>query len=317
MGRMLVTGTAGFIGSHVVDHLLARGEEVVGVDCFTGNYPRAVKERNLALASRSEDFSLVEGDILDLDLEALLGGVDAVFHLAGEAGVRRSWKTGLSRYLRRNVLATERLLEAVVRDGTPGFVYASSSSVYGSSGGGPASEGSPLRPASPYGLSKVCAEDLVGMYGRERGVEATILRYFTVYGPRQRPEMAMSRFIGDALDGRSVEVFGNGGQVRDMTFVADAAAATAAALSAPPGIYNVGGGARASVARMLDAVKEVTGRPLEAVHGPEAEGDVKATWADYAKAARHLGYRPSTSLEGGVAAQVAWMLEERLASSAV
>ncbi len=315
MRRCLVTGAAGFIGSHLVDRLLADGREVVGVDVFTGYYSRRRKERNLESASGSGGFRFVEGDLLRLDLDELLRGVDGVFHLAGEPGVRRSWGDNFPRYLERNVVTTERLLEAAWRNETPRFVYASSSSVYGGDSGGPLGEEHPLRPASPYGLSKLAAEELIRLHARERGVPATILRYFTVYGPRQRPEMALSRFISAALRGRPVEVFGDGEQRLDMTYVADAVAATVAALDASAGLYNVGGGTRATVNEMLDAVRAVTGAPVEARYGPAATGDVSSTWADSSRAARSLGYAPHVGLEEGLSAQVSWAVEENPAAA--
>ena len=306
MSRVVVTGAAGFIGSHLVDRLLAGGREVIGVDAFTGYYPRWRKERNLARALEHDGFRLIEGDLSKMDLEGFLGGADVVVHLAGEPGVRRSWGPNFQRYLERNVLSTERLLEAAARGGVGRFVYASSSSVYGPDRGGPVGEEDPRRPASPYALSKLAAEELVGLYGRERGVAATVLRYFTVYGPRQRPEMAFSRFISAAYRGGPVEVFGDGSQRRDMTFVADAVEATVAALEAPCGVYNVGGGSRATVEEMLGAVRRVTGRAVEARYGPAAMGDVLSTWADSRRAADVLGYRPRVALEEGVAAQAEW-----------
>jgi UDP-glucuronate 4-epimerase len=303
---VLVTGAAGFIGSHLVDRLLAGGYEVVGVDSFTGYYSRRTKERNLEGALGHGRFRLIDGDLLDLDLDAVLDGVGCVAHLAGEPGVRRSWGPNFPRYMARNVLTTERLLEAAGRAGGTRLVYASSSSVYGPDPGAPVGEDHPRAPASPYALSKLAAEELVGLYRRERGVPATVLRYFTVYGPRQRPEMALSRFLFAALRGRPVDVFGDGGQERDMTYVADAVGATVAALEAPPGVYNVGGGNRASVAEMLAAVQGATGRELEVRYGPEAQGDVRSTWADARRAEEVLGYEPRVGLEEGVAAQAAW-----------
>jgi UDP-glucuronate 4-epimerase len=315
MRAILVTGAAGFIGSHLVDRLLADGREVVGVDAFTGYYSRRRKESNLASAISEEGFRLVEGDLLELDLDGLLRGVGGVVHLAGEPGVRRSWGGSFSKYLERNVLSTQRLLEAVWRNATPGLVYASSSSVYGPDPGYPVSEDHGRCPASPYGLSKLAAEDLIGLYVRQRDVPASVLRYFTVYGPRQRPEMALSRFISAAFRGRPVEIFGDGEQKRDMTYVADAVDATAAALDASPGVYNVGGGTRATVNEMIDAVGRVTGTPVEAVYGPSAKGDVRSTWADSRRAARILGYRPRVGLEEGIAAQAEWAKESLVAAT--
>ena len=315
MTRTLVTGAAGFIGSHVVDRLLSDGHEVVGVDAFTASYSRRRKERNLDSAAGHDGFSLVEGDLLELDLDDLLQGIDGLVHLAGEPGVRRSWRA-LPRYLGRNVLTTERLLEAAWKNATSRFVYASSSSVYGSDPGHPVGEDYSKRPTSPYGLSKLAAEELVGLYARERGVPGTILRYFTVYGPRQRPEMAVSRFISSALRGRPVEVFGDGGQVRDMTYVSDAVDATVAALDAPPGVYNVGGGTRATVNALLDAVGGVIGSPVEARYGPATEGDMRSTWADSRRAMRSLGYRPRVGLEEGISAQMRWARDSLVAAPA-
>jgi UDP-glucuronate 4-epimerase len=316
MKAVLVTGGAGFIGSHLVDRLLAEGREVVGIDAFTGYYSRRRKERNLESASRKGGFRLVEGDLLDFDLDVLVRGVDGIVHLAGEPGVRRSWGGALRRYLERNVVSTERLLEAAWRNGVPRFVYASSSSVYGSDPGHPVDEDYPRRPTSPYGLSKLAAEELIQLYRRERGVPGTILRYFTVYGPRQRPEMAVSRFIFSALRGRPVDVYGDGEQIRDMTYVADAVDATVAALDAPPGVYNVGGGTRATVNALLDAVSRVTGSPVEPRYGPASEGDMCSTWADSRRAARSLDYLPRTGLDEGTSAQVAWARESQFTATA-
>jgi UDP-glucuronate 4-epimerase len=316
MSGILVTGAAGFIGSHLVDRLLADGREVVGVDAFTGSYSRRRKEHNLASAVLEDGFRLVEGDLLELDLDELLRDVEGIVHLAGEPGVRRSWGENFSKYLERNVLSTQRLLEVVWRNTTPRFIYASSSSVYGADPGYPVGEDHGRRLASPYGFSKLAAEDLIGLYIRERGVPATVLRYFTVYGPRQRPEMALSRFISAAFRGRPVEVFGDGEQKRDMTYVSDAVDPTVAALDAPPDTYNVGGGTRATVNEMIDAVRRVTGFPVEARYGPTAEGDVHSTWADSRRAARVLGYRSRVGLEDGIAAQAEWARENLVAATA-
>ncbi len=318
MSRVLVTGAAGFIGSHLVDRLLAEGHEVVGVDSFTGFYARAAKWRNLSGALAQGRFRLVEGDLCRMDLRAVCGGVDRVAHLAGEPGVRSSWGERFETHVERNVYATQRLLEAASVSGIRHFVHASSSSVYGPDRGGPVEEDAPRRPASPYGLSKLAAEELVGLYGREKGVPATVLRYFTVYGPRQRPEMALARFVDLASRGEPVEVFGDGSQVREMTYVSDVVEATVAALgseavAASPRAYNVGGGSRATVAELVGLVGEALGERPEMRYQPPVPGDVRSTWADLARARRELGYRPRVSLQEGVREQVRWTLAGRSA----
>jgi len=311
--RTLVTGAAGFIGSHLVERLLELGHVVVGVDAFTGYYSRERKERNLIPATGYENFHLVRGDLLDLDLDGLLRGMDGVAHLAAESGVRASWGDDFPRYLERNVAATQRLLEALSRHDVERFVFASSSSVYGPVDG-PVGEDARLRPASPYGLSKLAAEELIRLYVRQRGLPATILRYFTVYGPRQRPDMALSRFILAAMRGEPLQVFGDGSQTREMTYVSDVVDATVAALETPPGgtsgTYNVGGGARATVNELIDHVRRALDDGIEVSYGPAAEGDVRSTWADLELVERELGYRPRVELERGIRDQMEWARDE-------
>ena len=312
MSRIWVTGAAGFIGSHLVDRLLDEEYEVVGLDCLTNYYSRAAKQQNLSRALSHERFRFVEGDLLRLDLDRLLGGIDKVAHLAGEPGVRCSWGERFSVYTERNVQSTQRLLEVASRNGCKHLVYASSSSVYGPDNGGPVSEEASRRPASPYGLSKLAAEELIRLYGRERGAPATILRYFTVYGPRQWPEMALSRFISLASRGEPVKVFGYGNQSREMTYVSDVVDATVAALEAQPGglprAYNVGGGMRTTVRDLVRMVGEAVGERVEVNYGPPVSGDVRSTWADLHRATRELGYAPKVSLVEGIEAQVHWTL---------
>ena len=313
----MVTGAAGFIGSHLVDRLLVEGHEVVGVDSFTGYYARGTKKRNLSGSLAHERFRFVEGDLCLMDLGDLCEGVDGIAHLAGEPGVRSSWGRRFETYLERNVYATQRLLEAASKAGAGRLVHASSSSVYGPDGGGPVDEDAPRRPASPYGLSKLAAEELVFLYAREQGMPATVLRYFTVYGPRQRPEMALSRFIERVSHGEAVEIFGDGSQMREMTYVSDVVEATVVALgsevSGPPRSYNVGGGSRATVAELVALVGEALGEEPEVVYGPPVAGDVRSTWADLSRARWELGYAPSVSIADGVREQVRWALAGRSA----
>lgn len=311
MSRFLVTGVAGFIGSHLSDRLLKLGHEVVGVDGFTDYYPREYKLRNLVRSRSQDNFRLVEGDLMELDLYELLRGTSGVIHLAAQPGVRASWGTNFSLYLRRNVEATQRLLEATSKAGPERFVFASSSSVYGSAGDHPVAEDAPRRPASPYGLSKLAAEELINVYARERGLPATVLRYFTVYGPRQRPEMALARFIDAAIRRKPVEIFGDGLQIREMTYVSDVVDATVASLEARPGgCYNVGGGLQASVNDMVQTVSQALGTPIETRYGPAAEGDVRSTWADTERARLGLGFEPRVGLQEGIEAQAKWSLGE-------
>lgn len=308
MARALVTGAAGFIGSHLVDALLADGHTVLGVDCFNDNYPAADKHANLANAHPHDAFELLTGDLCDLDAHALIEQADVVFHLAGEPGVRGSWGKRFDRYTHHNVGATQHLLEAL-RPGTR-FVYASSSSVYGDALSLPTREDATPRPLSPYGVTKLAAEHLCVLYGEEQGVDTVALRFFSVYGPRQRPDMAFRRFCEAIVSGRPIEVFGDGRQSRDFTFVADIVAATLAAgfADTPPGrVYNLGGGGSVSVNRALETLAAIAGRPLDVRHGERQEGDVADTGADTTRASEALGYAPRTSLHDGLAAELAWV----------
>lgn len=322
MSRILVTGVAGFIGSHLAERLLDLSHEVIGLDSFTTYYARERKLRNIAPLAERTGFRLIEADLLEIEGWTALDGVDNVVHLAAEPGVRASWGSNFSVYLRRNVEATQRLLEQVAQAGVGRFVLASSSSVYGSADGRPATEDTQRRPASPYAISKLAAEELVSLYVREYGLAATALRYFTVYGPRQRPEMALSRFISAALDGEPLQVFGDGTQEREMTFVSDVVEATVSALegaarSGVYDVYNIGGGARATVNELVDSVEQALDTNVEVRYLPAARGDARSTWADCSRAGRDLGYEPRVGLEAGVAAQVDWTLRPGSRSSTV
>jgi nucleoside-diphosphate-sugar epimerase len=304
--RALVTGCAGFIGSHLAEQLIAEGHDVVGVDSFTDFYPRAIKERNLVRLREEPRFTLRELDLGYRRVAGLLEGVDAVYHLAGQPGVRQSFGGRFKVYLRNNVQTTQRLLEEASHRRVGAFVYASSSSVYGDAPSYPTAEDSPRAPVSPYAMSKAATEEIANVYLRTRGVPVVGLRYFTVYGPRQRPDMAFSRFIDAALAGRPLPVLGDGSQLREFTYVADAVRATiAAAESGRHGIaYNVGGGTSVALGDVIALLERLIGRPLERVHDRAPRGDVRETRADGTLSERDLGFRPSTPLEEGLLAQL-------------
>ncbi len=305
--RVLVTGVAGFIGSHLAERLLASGASVIGVDGFTPYYDPAVKRRNLEPASAAAQFSMAEGNLRDLDLPELLAGVDVIYHLAGQPGVRRSWGTEFQIYLDENLLATQQLLEAARESQVRRFVFASSSSIYGDAERFPTLESELPRPVSPYGVTKLAGENLCHLYFSRFGVPTVALRYFTVFGPRQRPDMAFTRFIEAATQGQEVEIFGDGLQSRDFTYVDDVVSATVAAAEhgRPGEVYNVAGGAQATVLEVLDLLgglldNEVAIRHLEAV-----PGDARHTGASTEKARRDLDYVPRTGLKAGLERQLA------------
>jgi UDP-glucuronate 4-epimerase len=314
--RALVTGCAGFIGSHLVESLLADGHDVVGVDCFNDNYPRADKLANLAAAARHARFRLVTADLVSADVHALLEGCDVVFHLAAEPGVRSSWGGRFDRFTHNNVIATQRLLEAAIATPERRFVYASSSSVYGESQRLPTPEDATPQPLSPYGVTKLAAEQLCRLYHANHGIDAVALRYFSVYGPRQRPDMAFRRFCEAAIEGAPILLFGDGRQTRDFTFVADVVAATRAAGSAAGVggcVYNVGGGAQASLGTALELLAGIAGRPLDLRRRRRESGDVQDTGADISRARAELGFAPRTDLRTGLAAEFEWVLERERA----
>lgn len=309
MIQSIVTGAAGFIGSHLAERLLALGHQVVGVDCFADFYDRRLKEANLANVRDDARFRLVDDDILRLDLDALLAGVDYVFHLAAQAGVRGSWGESFAGYVRNNIAATQRLLEAAKGAKLKKLVYASSSSVYGDAKELPVTEEALPRPVSPYGVTKLAAEHLCIPYAQIYGVPVVSLRLFTVYGPRQRPDMAIQRFLSASLAGEPVTVFGDGEQTRDFTFVSDVVEAHVLAMEAPEDqrVFNVCGGSRVSVNELLKLVKTVAGRSLEVTHGPAARGDARHTLGDNSRARQVLGFRPSVPLADGLEAQWRWL----------
>jgi len=287
--RVLVTGCAGFIGSHVTERLLAAGHAVIGLDCLTHNAARPDKLHNVRRAADWDEFEFALLDLAEADLSGPARRADAVIHLAGEPGVHASWGRAFPAYLRNNVLATQRLLEAIghgVR-----IVVASSSSVYGDAG----------TPVSPYGATKLAAEQVAAGYAAVHGHDVIVLRYFTVYGPRQRPDMAFARACRAAVEGGAIELYGDGRQTRDFTFVGDVVDATLLALDAPAGTYDVGGGSPTSLLDAIGVIEREAGRPVAIRHAPARLGDVRDTRADPAHAVP--GFRASTTLEAGLAAQ--------------
>ena len=307
--RALVTGAAGFIGSHLSERLVAGGAEVIGLDAFTDYYARDLKERNLAELRRASRFRLVETALGDAPLDRLLDGVTHVFHLAAQAGVRKSWGRDFRVYTINNVDATQRLLEACVGRPIDRLVYASSSSVYGDEGELPMREDARPQPLSPYGVTKLAAEQLCHLYHVNHGVPAVSLRYFTVYGPRQRPDMAFRKFLAAAMRGEGLPRFGDGRQTRDFTFVDDAVTATAAAArrGTPGRVYNIGGGSRVELLDVFELIRRVTGRPVDAIPQDAQKGDMRDTYADTRRARQDLGFAPSVPLEDGLRAQFEWM----------
>jgi nucleoside-diphosphate-sugar epimerase len=296
--KYVVTGAAGFIGSQLAEKLLEAGHEVVSIDCFTDYYDPALKEENAA------GLDVVRVDLADEDLD--LDGVDGVFHLAGQPGVR-SFGDVFEEYVRRNLLASRRVFEAAAGAGVR-VVFASSSSIYGDAERYPTPEQTEPRPISPYGITKLGCEQLAHAYAQGFGLDAVVLRYFTFYGPRQRPDMALARIVDALARGSSFELYGDGLQSRSFTYVADGVEATVAAMErAPAGsVYNVGGGEEATMREVIATLERVSGRTLDLVESPAAAGDVRRTSADATWIQRDLGWRATTTLEDGLRAQWEW-----------
>ena len=300
---MLVTGCAGFIGSSVVDGLLKSGYSVVGVDAFRDYYSRDIKKKNIEKAMENSNFSFIEGDILDVDLPS----VDYVVHEAAQAGVRASWGKGFDIYARDNVLVTQRLLEFYKGSDIRMFVYASSSSVYGDSEL-PMREDGRLRPVSPYGVTKLAGENLCYLYYKNYDLPTVSLRYFTVYGPRQRPDMAINKFTRSILDDGEIVVFGDGKQTRDFTYVSDVVNATTRAMKSNEAgeVFNIGGGSRVSVNELISLLGEALGQDPKVCYGDKQRGDVQDTYADISKAKR-INWRPKIALKEGIENYVEWI----------
>lgn len=301
----IVTGAAGFIGSHLCERLLDDGHRVVGIDCFTTYYPRVIKEGNLSSLRGRKNFEFREIDLSQDRLDFVVAGAEWIFHLAAMAGLVKSW-THFDQYNTHNIVLTQRLLEAVKGSSHLNrLVYASTSSVYGRFASG--DESLPLRPSSPYGITKLAAENLCRVYNDEFDVPCTVLRYFSVYGPRQRPDMGYHKFIQAVLDGQPIALTGDGSQVRGNTYVSDCVSATVAAVNAVPGeTFNVGGGEMVSVMDVIKKIEKITGRPARIQRLAERKGDQKYTGADVTKLTRHTGWKPTIGVEEGISRQIEW-----------
>jgi len=309
MASFLITGCAGFIGSSVAEALLREGHKVIGIDIFLNNYPREIKEHNLMALRRFKNFSFIEADITAIDLSRVLRKVDYVIHEAAQPGVRTSWGEMFDSYLKNNVLATQRLLEACTKARLKKFVFASSSSVYGNARRYPTREDDPLNPISPYGVTKLAAERLCLAYMANFELSVVCLRYFTIYGPRQRPDMAIHKFLRSALLGRPITIYGDGSQERDFTYVGDVVEATirAATWDVEGEVMNIGNRKPIRLLELLDMISDLVGRELEVIFMEEQKGDVRVTFADISKARKLLGYKPNTRLEEGLEEELKWI----------
>lgn len=308
--RALVTGCAGFVGSHLTEDLLDDGNAVLGIDCFNDNYGRAEKLQNLERAQDWDTFDFVPIDLARGDLNDLVEECDLVFHLAAEPGVRPSWGRRFEQYLRNNVLATQHLLEAVRHVPDKRLVFASSSSIYGQAECFPTPEAATPRPFSPYGVTKLSAESLCSLYHMNHGLSTVSLRFFTVYGPRQRPDMAFDIFMRAALANQSIKVFGDGTQTRDFTYVADVVSALRLASTQREiegDIFNIGGGSRVTVNEVLDLVSDLVPHDLQVSYTESRSGDVAHTCADTRHARARLGFAPTILLSQGVQDQFEWV----------
>ena len=312
--KVVVTGAAGFIGSHLTEKLLAGGDDVVGIDCLTDYYDRARKEKNLEPSRGHARFSFEELDLVDDNLSAALDGASVVYHLAGQPGVRPSWGSQFDQYVRDNIIATQRLLECLKGSPIKRLVFAGSSSVYGDAEMFPTKESALPRPVSPYGVTKLAAEQLTHLYTRNFDIPVVAVRYFTVYGPRQRPDMAFARFMQALSDDQEIEVYGDGEQTREFTYVSDAVEGTIKAAGADVigQVFNLGGGSRVTVNQVLATLEEISGIKVHRKNLPAAPGDPRHTGASINLARERLGWEPRVSLRDGLDKQWRWFRETRL-----
>ncbi|AFY39604.1 UDP-glucuronate 5'-epimerase [[Leptolyngbya] sp. PCC 7376] len=311
MSKVIVTGVAGFIGSNIAETLLSQGQKVIGVDQVNDYYDQNLKRKNLGALEGFENFQFIEDDIQNLDWRSLFSEANIVFHQAAQAGVRASWGKGFRDYTERNISATQIMLEAAKDVGTlERFIYAGTSSVYGNAETMPTSELIPPQPVSPYGITKLAAERMCFLYHRNFNVPVTSLRYFTVYGPHQRPDMAFHKFFKAAIKGTTIPIYGDGKQTRDFTFISDAVQANFLAMKTPEAvgeIFNIGGGSRVILNDVLDEIDNIVGKPITRNYGDRARGDARHTSADVTKAKTILGYDPQVSLSEGLRHEWEWI----------
>jgi nucleoside-diphosphate-sugar epimerase len=313
MATSIVTGVAGFIGSHLAETLLKQGERIIGIDEFNDYYEPKFKRKNLSFLQKYPTFELIEASISQLDWQTLLANAETIYHQAAQAGVRASWGKGFRRYTERNINATQIILEAAKDSSSlKRLVFASSSSVYGDAETLPTPESICPQPVSPYGITKLACERLCLLYSQNFQVPVTILRYFSVYGPRQRPDMAFHKFFQAAMVGKPISIYGDGQQTRDFTFVSDIVAANLAAANiseAVGEIFNIGGGSRVVLAEVLDKIEAIAGFPIQKHYQEMAKGDARHTGADVSKARNILGYNPQVSYVEGLTHEWEWIRE--------
>ncbi len=304
----LITGCAGFIGSHIARSLIDSGDTVVGIDCFTDYYDKKLKEENIKGLLKSDRFTFLKEDLLTTGvLEGILSKTDCVFHLAAQPGVRTSWGKNFEIYIRNNILVTHKLLESAREFSIKKFVFASSSSVYGDSEL-PMKEDGMTRPVSPYGISKLTGENMCSLYGKSFGVPVVSLRYFTVFGPGQRPDMAFNRFIRAIIKGEEIIIFGDGSQTRDFTYIDDIVRGTIkASRSGKKGVYNIGGGSRMVLNDAIKLIEDITGKKARVKYKKKEKGDVRDTFADIGKARKELKYKPDYDVKKGLEKEVEWI----------
>lgn len=307
--KVLVTGVSGFIGSSLSDRLLQEGYQVIGVDSFYDYYPRKIKEKNLKDLLGNSAFEFIETDILDIDWNQIINNVDGIFHQAAIAGVRASWGKKFDHYVHNNVLGTQRLLEACKDKNLDKIIYASSSSVYGDTDELPITESSPTNPVSPYGVTKLAAEHLATLYFKGYGVPTVSLRYFTVYGPRQRPDMAFHKFISAVMKGEKIEIYGSGEQTRDFTYISDVVEANIQAFEHGKAgeVYNIGGGGRIKLIDTIRIIEDIVGKEANLVFTEPQRGDARHTFSDVSKAQSDFDYSPETDVRSGLEKHYRWL----------